>query len=146
MPSLLPYCLYDPHLRFPSLPSRCCFPLVASSFVRWNEGTRNSQEDAGMARDATANVYGMSFLSRWWEEHARKRKRRMRRRFETRAKRRVSVNGRAEARDCCASICNSRSICKRQRNLNQETRGMSLSRSAESERICAPRQPHIHGE
>lgn len=25
-----------------------------------------------------------------------------------------------DARDCCARICNSRSICKRQRNLNRE--------------------------
>lgn len=75
----------------------------------------------GMASDATANVNGTSFLSRWWG-HARKRKRRMRRRFETRG----FVDGRAEARDCCASICNSRSICKRQRNLNRETRNGCL--------------------
>jgi len=56
------------------------------------------------------------------------------------------VDGKAEARDCCASICNSRSICKRQRNLNPETKWMSLSRSAGSERICELHQPHIHEE
>ena len=64
-----------------ALHSRCCFPLVTFSFLCRNEGTRSSQEDEDRKR-CNANVNETSFLSRWWEQ-ARKRKRR--RWFETRA-------------------------------------------------------------
>jgi len=113
-PSLLPYRLYDPHLRRDSQLSR------GIRLPSTKKGARRSRETRGGTRRGVAIVDG-ELPSAMTTESERERER------ETNAKtvaksvaRRLRWRkGGEEARDCCARICNSRSICKRQRNLNR---------------------------
>lgn len=113
------YRLYDPHLWRVSRNSQKIFSIYSKYPVFYGEEGRVPGSRAGKCNIARF----LSQRGRARRGHVQEAKetnaRTKSRSLQSRASGKLRRRKDGEERDCCARICNSRSICKRQRNLNR---------------------------